>query len=170
MATRTAKKKAVAKRQGSTDLATIKEQIAAEASSVNDSLGAASGNKIRTTLSKEFVMPDGARGRDPLRLVIVDFSSQNHYYEEEYEEGNPKPPSCFSLSKPASLNGRITGLSPSDNVTDRMDLDEDGNGVGCDACPMNQFGSDSRGRGKACKNIRRLVVVPEGADDGALLL
>jgi len=152
------KKKAMARRSNSTALTTIKKQIADEAAGIGDSLGSASGNKIKVTQDKQFQLPDGTKMREPLRLVIVDFNSQNHMYEGEYDQDNPTPPVCFALNKPASLNGKIEGMVPSTRSPNKMNED-------CDSCPMNKFGTDNRGRGKACKNIRRLAVLEPDASE-----
>jgi hypothetical protein len=58
---------------------------------------------------------------------------------------------CFAIG----TNPR--DMTPSANAPARQADD-------CQACPMNQFGS--AGEGKACKNGRRLALLPENDDGG----
>lgn len=72
--------------------------------------------------------------------IIVDHYPVNAYWPEAFGGGST-PPAC------SALDGR--------------------NGIGepgglCARCPHNQWGSDDEGRGKACKNLHRLYVLPVG--------
>lgn len=61
------------------------------------------------------------------------------YYHEKYTGGN-NPPDC------GSFDGKVGRGIP---------------GGDCRACPLNRFGSGENGS-KACKNRRRIYVLPEG--------
>jgi hypothetical protein len=61
------------------------------------------------------------------------------------------------------MNGTLAGMEPSAKSPSKMAED-------CDTCPMNKFGTDDRGKGKACKNLRRLAVLMPGADSLDALL
>ncbi|HOV80375.1 MAG TPA: hypothetical protein PK728_09765 [Bacillota bacterium] len=73
--------------------------------------------------------------------VILDHYRVNAYWADEYA-GAGAPPTCSALD---AENGK-------------------GNpGGNCKTCPMNDWGSDAKGgRGKACKNIRRIYILTEG--------
>lgn len=75
-----------------------------------------------------------------LRGVIVYHSSPNAFWAQAFD-GQNNPPDCFSA------DGHIGVGNP---------------GGDCATCPMNQFGSDG-GKGKACKNMKRLYILMEGA-------
>ncbi|MGM9571103.1 MAG: hypothetical protein ACI3ZR_02695 [bacterium] len=72
--------------------------------------------------------------------VIVDHYPVNAYWKEKYT-GENNAPDC------ASLDGKFGEGNP---------------GGACKSCPMNQWGSDQDGRGKACKNMHRIFLLQEG--------
>lgn len=79
-----------------------------------------------------------------IKGVIVFTHRMNAYWPGEYGGGDDstKIPVC------SSMDGK-TGV-----VTDTGEVCE------CDRCPYNAYGSDSRGgKGKACKNMRRVYLV-----------
>lgn len=128
-------------------LVDIAAQMKAELAGLADRTAPASGDKIQLK-GKQFSMPDGSKA-DSIEVVIVDFMAVNNYYEGTYDAKNITPPTCFAI-------GQIpTTLVPSKNAPV---LQSDT----CSACPMNVFGSS--GDGKACKNQRRLAVLPPEAD------
>lgn len=74
--------------------------------------------------------------------VIVDHHPVNAYWAVKYS-GENNPPDC------SSMDGK-------------EGVDKDGNRRPCNSCPYNEWGSDEDGRGKACKNMRRIYILPEG--------
>lgn len=134
----------------------VKEQMAAQLAKLADKTAPATGNKIRITQDKQFELPDGTKTRDPLQLVIVEFSSRNTYYLSAFDKDNPEPPACFAIGD----NPRT--LVPADNSPEKQS-------DACSSCPMNAFGTAANGKGKACKNSRLLAVLPpDAADDTPL--
>ena len=75
---------------------------------------------------------------------VILYSHKNNAYWAEGLDGGAisGPPDCRSMDG-------ITGLTQ-DNIT-----------LECASCPFNQFGSDN-GKGKACKNGRRIYLMREG--------
>lgn len=113
-----------------------KDQAAAEPSGAGNSISI-KGKKFRfkgDTLS------------DPLKVIILDYAYVNKFYTGKYDEENPQPPACFALAK---AEGELT---PHETSPDQQSEN-------CKECPNNAFGSADVGRGKACKNSRRLVVI-----------
>lgn len=74
--------------------------------------------------------------------VIVDHHPVNAYWAVKYS-GENNPPDC------SSMDGK-------------EGVDRDGNRRPCNSCPYNEWGSDEDGRGKACKNMRRIYILREG--------
>jgi hypothetical protein len=74
--------------------------------------------------------------------VVVAWKDQKAYWQVAFDEsGGGTPPDCTS-------EDMIFGM---------------GNpGGDCATCPFNQFGSADKGEGKACKDIRTLLIVREG--------
>lgn len=140
---------AVAKK-ASTSIVSIQEQLKAQAEQMAERTAPASGNTIRVTQDKMFLLPDGTKTSGPLELVIVDFISSNKFYEGAYDPKDVSPPACFAIGN------KPNALVPSDNSPLKQASE-------CSKCPMNQFGS--AGNGKACKNARVLAVLPPDADE-----
>lgn len=125
----------------------IKDQMAQQLAALGDRTAPAGGDKIQLK-GKKFKLPDGQE-TDELQVVIVDFIAANNFYEGTYDPNNISPPACFAIGQV------ISQMAPSDNSPVKQS-------DACGACPMNQFGSS--GNGKACKNMRRLAVLPPDAD------
>lgn len=102
---------------------------------------------------------------DTVQVLIVGVSRSNESYAGDYDPDELAPPTCFAvgykekeLAPPADLESKVSEV--------------------CKGCPNNEFGSASRGRGKACRNQIRLAVLPindrldaEGLtkEDGAII-
>ena len=129
-------------------LVSIKDQMAKELAMLGDRTAPAGGDKIQLKNDKTFNLPDGSKVSE-LQVVVVDFMAMNNFYEGAYDKDNISPPACFAIGQV------ITQMVPSDNSPVKQS-------DSCSVCPMNQFGS--AGNGKACKNMRRLCVLPPDAD------
>ena len=92
-----------------------------------------------------------------LACVVADFLFVNVFYEGDYDPDNPAPPTCFAFGF------EERGMEPHEIVRaeDQAQHDE------CDGCPQNEWGTADRGRGKACRNRRRLALIPAGTFDAA---
>lgn len=75
--------------------------------------------------------------------VIVDHHAVNAYWAEAYSGQNVQP-DC------ASMDGKIGEVYAT------------GEKKPCNNCPFNEWGSADDGRGKACKNMRRIYILREG--------
>lgn len=90
-----------------------------------------------------------------MAVIILASAYENVYYEGPYEAKNPQPPVCFAQAL------KEVDLAPHETVVERDQAQSEA----CEGCPMNEFGTAATGRGKACKNSRRLVVIPAGSYD-----
>lgn len=90
-----------------------------------------------------FVMPSGDKVAD-FEGIILDIARANAWWEVSYDDsGGGSIPDCFSMD----------GIVPSHD-SDNIQSDD------CASCPQNKFGS--AGRGKACKNMKRIFIVMDG--------
>ena len=119
---------------------------AALAAQLAKNIGAPSGNKIRTTQDKKFILPDGTKV-DTLDAVIVNFGTHYTFYAEAFNRNKITPPACFAI-----------GLDPRNMVPSANSLDRQADS--CNVCPNNQWGSGNGGKGKACRNARVLALMP----------
>lgn len=75
--------------------------------------------------------------------VILHHQPVRTYYKEKYN-GSNNPPEC------GSMDGKVGVENESGELKD------------CASCPFNKFGSAEDGKGKACKQKRRLFILREG--------
>lgn len=88
-------------------------------------------------------------------VVILYASYRNTYYSGAYDRNNIKNPDCFALSETDE------GMAPHPNAAAIQNPT-------CGGCWANQWKSDKKadgtiGKGKACKESRRMVLMPAGA-------
>lgn len=126
------------------DANAIREQLRKQAEEMSNRTAPPTGRKIMPGNDKMFKLPDGSKVSE-LRAVIVDFVTVHNFYERPFDPKNIMPPGCFAV-----------GINPKDMapLKESPNLQADN----CQDCPMNVFGSD--GDGKACKNGRRLALLP----------
>jgi hypothetical protein len=91
-----------------------------------------------------FEMPTGEKVPS-FEGLILDFNRVNSYWPESFDKtGGGTPPGCFSLD----------GVRPSP-YSEHLESDF------CASCSKNVFGSSDKGRGKACKGLKRVHVLTE---------
>ena len=146
-----AKKAAPAKKAPTnSNLVDIKAQLKAQVEALAARTAPPTGAAIHISQSKKFKFPSGAED-DAFGGVIVDFVVTREYYPDAYDKDNIVPPTCFAISP------IIKGMAPSPNSPVIQNPADKG---GCDKCPMNQWESARTGRGKACKEGRKLAILP----------
>ncbi len=88
-------------------------------------------------------------------VVILAYRLENQFYEGKYDPSQPQAPSCYAFGIDDE------SLAPHEKSENRQ-------AEACHGCPNNEWGSSETGRGKACKNVRRVCVIPADAlDNGA---
>jgi hypothetical protein len=85
-----------------------------------------------------------------LNVIILDHILENHYYTGRFDPDTPQSPVCFAFGRTE------VEMAPHEKATEPQ-------AEACKGCPLNEFGSADTGKGKACKNIRRLALIPEDA-------
>jgi hypothetical protein len=88
-------------------------------------------------------------------MVILGARFENCFYEGEYDSNSTNPPDCFAIAEEED------DLAPPESLGDRREcMQSDPTSEKCDGCWANAFKTAVRGRGKACKNVRRLALLP----------
>lgn len=82
-----------------------------------------------------------------LEVVVVGDCHENTYYDQPYDADNPISPACFAFSE----DGK--NMAPHPDCADPQNKD-------CATCRWNQYKSADNGKGKKCRNIRRLALLP----------
>lgn len=127
----------------------IQAQIKKELAESKNHVGALPANKIQLR-DKKFTLPDGQSSNGPLECIVLDYVWDMIHYPGVYNSNNPQKPDCFALGRETPESG---DLKPHESVQNPQHSD-------CKNCPMNEWGSSPVGKGKACKNQRRLIIVP----------
>jgi hypothetical protein len=94
---------------------------------------------------KKFSIGDEKLGTT-LDVVILADMFDHAYYDKDYDPDVISPPACFAIGP------RETELYPDPDLVPVIQS------VSCNTCPQNEFGSAKNGKGKACRNGRRLLV------------
>ena len=91
-------------------------------------------------------------------VVIADAIMENIYYAGDFDPDEPAPPACYAFGRDEK------DMAPHKLVVEAGTGQCAACGIagteGC--CPMNEWASAEKGRGKACRNTRRLVLLPAG--------
>lgn len=132
----------------------LEDQIKKQLQEQKKHLGALPSNKIATK-GKEFKLPDGQTSPGPMEAVILDYVWFMVNYPGVYNASNPQQPNCFAIGRENPDGGT---LKPDDSSAEKQ-------AENCKECPKNQWKSAPSGNGKACKNQRRLILLPAGADE-----
>lgn len=90
-----------------------------------------------------------------LTVGIVDFVFTKAYYEGEFDPSVPQTPVCYAFGREEA------GMKPHEN-SPKKQHDQ------CAGCEWNAFGTAERGRGKRCKDERRLGVVVSVEDPSSI--
>lgn len=94
-----------------------------------------------------------------LRCVILAALPENKYFATAYVSGESRSPDCYAFGDMDATDPEET-MKPHEEASDPQ-------ADACASCPMNAWGSAETGRGKACKNTRRLAVITEDAIEDA---
>jgi hypothetical protein len=83
-----------------------------------------------------------------LACVILAAPIERLYYSDRYDPTKVVGPKCFAIAAVA------TGMGPSIAAEEKQHDN-------CEGCPQNQWGSSpTGGKGKACRETRRLLLIP----------
>jgi len=92
-----------------------------------------------------------------MAVVILDSVLENVFYEGRYDPDVPQGPTCFAFAREEKT------MAPHTIVVEAGNAQHDQ----CAGCPMNEFGTAEVGKGKACRNTRRLGMIPAGTFNAA---
>jgi hypothetical protein len=102
-----------------------------------------------STKGKKFRLGETQLG-ETMDVVVAGTMHEHAFYDRPYDPNNVCPPCCFAIGK--EENELVP--DPSSPVPQAKT---------CKECPQNEWGS-GQGKGKACRNSRRLGLYAYGAD------
>lgn len=97
-----------------------------------------------------------------LDCVVLDSIFENAYYANDFDPENPTSPDCYAYMHDdgtADADDLIRTMAPHPKAKTPQ-------AASCAECQWNKFGTAKQGKGKACKNTRRLALV--AADKASL--
>lgn len=119
------------------------------------------GAPVIRTRGKKFKI-DETVIKAPLLCVVLGSSFVYTYYDQDFDPDSPGVPACWAVGEV----GKEGEMAPPENVPVRQHET-------CRGCPQGAFGSADKGRGKACRNGRRVAVIgltDERAEPQVMLL
>lgn len=143
------------KKEPGTEIVDWEAQMAAEAELAAGAQRAASGGGKFFSMKAGVLSFDGnpMPGNQMAVIILADIL-ENSWYEGAYDPSTPASPKCFAFAH------HEEALEPHSAV-DNEDYFERQHDV-CSGCPRNEWGSAQTGKGKDCKNVQRLSVIPAG--------
>lgn len=95
---------------------------------------------------------DNPLPNNEMACIIVDSVLENVYFEDAYDPETPQSPVCYAFGRSDA------------EMQPHKDVVESGKNVCefCKDCENNRFGTANVGKGKACRNVRRLAIIPAG--------
>lgn len=144
----------MAKKPETTALTSYDDRLAALAKQAAQTEAHVGGGSFISTRGGQLSFNGGVVPDGKMNIIVLDHVCENAFYDgERYDPNNPTSPVCFSFFKNADE------AAPHEKS-------ESPQADACEGCPHNEFGSSDTGRGKACKNIRRLALITEdGMED-----
>jgi hypothetical protein len=132
----------------STAVATWQDRLAGMAKEATQQEASVASGQFIGTKAGQLTWNGQSVAGNKLDVVVLDSILENAYYPKKFDPDDPQPPVCFAFGRDDKT------LTPH---PDSVDKQHDS----CEGCPMNEFGSadNGTGKGKACKNIRRLALI-----------
>lgn len=121
--------------------------LAAQSAATEDS--AIQGGNFLSTRNNKLSYQGAEVPGNKLNIIVLDAIMENVYYKGNYDPASPCPPNCFAFARSAGE------LAPHESV-------QHPEHESCAGCPQVQWGTARIGKGKACKEIRRVAMLTEG--------
>ncbi len=116
------------------------------------------GGQFFSTQSGQLSWMGNPLPNNEMAVVILDSILENVYYEGAYDSDNVKGPVCFAFGRdPQNLAPHKIVVEAGQNAHHRCGVHNKK-----DCCEFNEFHSSDTGKGKACKNTRRIAMIPAG--------
>ena len=128
------------------------EQQAAIAAEAQRSAGG--GGKFFSMKAGVLNYDDNPLPGNQMAVIILADIIENSWYDAPYDASTPASPKCFAFAHTEAE------LEPHEAVDNDPYFERQA--MVCNGCPRNEWGSAPTGRGKDCKNVMRLAMIPAG--------
>lgn len=90
-----------------------------------------------------------------MAVIIVDSIMENVYYEADFDPDTPMSPNCYAFGRDEfQMVPHEAVIAAGSNIS-----------TNCEDCPYNEWASADKGKGKKCRNVRRLAMISAGTLD-----
>ncbi len=148
-------KKAKAAPSTSRALANWDEEMAKAAAAAAKMEEGAAGGQFFSVKGGQLTWADAPIRDNQIGVIIVDHILENVFYQGAYDADTPQSPSCFAFGREEKL------MAPHKIVIEAGQQECGASGL-CHGCEQNEFGTAETGKGKACRNTRRLALLSAG--------
>lgn len=123
-----------------------------KANALRSQISTGGANRLSVDNDGNFIGVDGYNLGPEIECIVLDFITAHRYYPRPYNANKPEPPVCFAFGR--DLNTLAPDATSPEPQNDMCGIP---GREGC--CPWNEWKSDARGTGKACKNTREIAVI-----------
>jgi len=137
-------------------LANWDEEMAKAAAAAAKMEEGAAGGQFFSVKGGQLTFADAPIRGNQIAAIIVDHVLENVFYQGTYDPDTPQSPSCFAFGRDEKT------MAPHKIVIEAGQQECGASGL-CHGCERNEFGSAETGKGKACRNTRRLALLSAGS-------
>lgn len=138
---------------GETALEPWEQELAEQAAAAAQQEASTGGGQFFSLRGGQLTFNGNQLPDNQMAVLILDWLLVNAYYSERFDPDAPQVPDCYAFGRDEKTMAPHPLVAKPQCET-------------CVACPHNQFGSlvvdGQQRRGKACRNTRRLGLVPGG--------
>lgn len=131
------------------EVTTWKEQLAGYADEALEEVGAGGGQFISTRGGVLSIGGAPVPGNE-MAVIIMDSIHENQYYTTAWDGNTVASPVCYAFSRTGKE------MQPCKEAETPQYTE-------CAGCQWAEWGSDDKGKGKACKEVRRLAIMSIGS-------
>lgn len=143
--------------RGETAVANWDEELAKQAAAAAEQEASTGGGNFFSLRGGQLKLNGTVLPDNQMAVVVLDALIENVYYEGAFDPEDPQSPICYAFGRDDKT------MAPHADATKPQ-------AESCAACPLNQWGSlvvsGQQRRGKACRNRRRLGLIPAGTLKG----
>ena len=146
---------ALPKKTATTQVSTWEKELAEQAAAAAEQEKNVVGGQFFSLKAGQISFGGQAMPNNEIAVIILDGVMENVYYEGRYDQDNPSSPACFAF-------GRDEKEMQPHEIASKPQCES------CEKCPKNAWKSAVRqdgtaGKGKACRNTRRLALIIAGS-------
>jgi hypothetical protein len=142
---------------GETSLTKWEDELARQAKAAATQEASTGGGNFFSLRGGQLKLNGAVLPDNQMAVIVLDALIENVFYSGPFDPEDPQTPDCYAFGRDDKT------MVPHADVAKPQ-------AEGCAACPNNQWGSLTVGgqqrRGKACRNRRRLGLIPAGTLQG----